>query len=638
MGISAYDQINYAQYKPISFQEMWAPAQMMREQEDKLSEEYANAEQIAQQGFSGLDPTIDKVALDTQKKFIEQTKMAADELVTKGFIDAGRRRNLLQLKSVYLNQIVPYQQQIALRASRADEARKIQMADRSYKLSKDPMSVSLDEGLRNPNAYNYAGVSGEKVYKDTAQAMEQVKQIAAQELPQRVSSGLLNQYYTLQKHGLQPDEAAKIMAQNSENDAQRQTWSKIGKLTLGAIHGSLSRNGVYDVFKDKPEVINEFWRSASDAALFGLGQTSIGNMTDEMEMYKRKKALEVPPSQPNKPNLGDPIQITTDEGKRLVGGEAFQNVRFLTRRDLIGPYSKAELGTVLPNIPMGASKEVADRARERARQMDLTIKNYAKNKGITGKSSEEIFNILKQDRQYLEDRAKLLNHNLRPIINNMASNNIMGNAFSSNVGATKFVNFDSGSYTGDMSTGINLESIAKSIGTTTAGIQKYLRDNNIKPNFDETSGLYTVSIPSSLVKDKDNYLPGKNAKSMTIGFATQAGHQSAVEKIEVVRNAMITGSQEQVRITKEPIKRIVDGVEYWQQDVYYPKEDKVYNIYYKTKSGAMNRNKKDIIHQAPMAGDDYIGNHLSNILNNTLNESENVSELQDKSVNLTSGW
>ena len=299
---------------------------MMREQHDRLQEEYANAEQIAQQGFSGLDPTIDKVALDTQKKFMEQTKMAADELATKGFIDAGRRRNLLQLKSVYLNQIVPYQQQIALRASRADEARKIQMADRSYKLSRDPMSVSLDEGLRNPNAYNYAGVSGEKVYKDTAQAMEQVKQIAAQELPQRVSSGLLNQYYTLQKHGLQPDEAAKVMAQNSENDAQRQTWSKIGKLTLDAIHGSLSRNGVYDVFKDKPEVINEFWENASDAALFGLGQTSVGNMTDEMQMYKDKEKYlksqqNIPGDKGNIPSSTSYFEVNTDLGKKYADVE-----------------------------------------------------------------------------------------------------------------------------------------------------------------------------------------------------------------------------------------------------------------------------------------------------------------------------
>ena len=298
----------------------------MREQEDKLSEEYANAEQIAQQGFSGLDPTVDKVALDAQKKFMDQTKMAADELVTKGFIDAGRRRNLLQLKAVYSNQIAPYQQQIALRASRADELRKLQMTDRSYKATVDPMSISLDKGIKNPNAYNYAGVSGEKVYKDTAQAMEQVKQVAAQELPRRVSSGLLDQYYTLQKHGLQPDEAAKVMAQNSESDAQRQTWSKIGKLTLDAIHGSLSRNGVYDVFKDKPEVINEFWKNASDAALFGLGQTSVGNMTDEMQMYKDKEKYlksqqNIPGDKGNIPSSTSYFEVNTDLGKKYADVE-----------------------------------------------------------------------------------------------------------------------------------------------------------------------------------------------------------------------------------------------------------------------------------------------------------------------------
>ena len=34
---------------------------------------------------------------------MDETKKAADELATKGFIDSGRRRGLMELKSLYLN-------------------------------------------------------------------------------------------------------------------------------------------------------------------------------------------------------------------------------------------------------------------------------------------------------------------------------------------------------------------------------------------------------------------------------------------------------------------------------------------------------------------------------------------------------
>ena len=597
----------------------------MRAEHDKLQEEYSQQELLGGAASLGLQKGVDDLAIATNQKYMDETKKAADELATKGFIDSGRRRNLMGLKQQYTQNVLPIQNALKERDAAIKMDREMKMKDSSYISQFDPSKRAVTDYLTDNNAFSARGVSGQEVYKDAAQALSTLKDVATSELPALRGAGITDKYFTIMKQGLSPEQAAALMQKQSRSQAESESWSKLAKMTVSAIDGAMQRHGVYDVFKDNPKMIDKFWQDTSKAAIFAVGTPKIGEMTDEMSLYRRKKALDEPKT-PAGLGLGDPIQITTDEGKRLIGGEEFKNVRFGSN------------GSVIPKIGMGSDSETIKKGEASARQMDLTIKNYAKARGITGKSSKEIFNLLSKDRQYLEDRAKLLNHNLRPIMNNMASNNIMGNAFSSNVGATKFVNFDSGSYTGDMSTGTNLESIAKSVGTTTAGITKYLRDNNIKPNFDETSGLYTVSIPSKLVKEKDNYYPGKDAKSMTIGFATQAGHQSAIEKIDVVRNARITGSQEQTRITKEPIRRVVDGVEYWQQDVYYPKEDKVYNIYYKTKYGAMNHNKKDVVHQAPMAGGDYTNNHLSNILNNTLNESENISELQDKPVNLTSGW
>jgi hypothetical protein len=98
---------------------------------------------------------------------MDQTKAAADELATKGFIDSGRRRNLLQLKSIYANQIVPLQNALTQRTQRAEEYRKLSM-DKNNILGTNPNDVSLTDIIGNPNALNYSFLSGAQMAKDVA--------------------------------------------------------------------------------------------------------------------------------------------------------------------------------------------------------------------------------------------------------------------------------------------------------------------------------------------------------------------------------------------------------------------------------------------------------------------------------------
>ena len=121
MSISQYDVLNYANYKPASLQDMFAPAEAMRQQEDKLQEEYSQQGQLGSMSLNNIDKIKDKKAYDIKQNYIQQTKDAADLLATKGFIDSGRRRNLMDIKTIYNNQVVPYMNALAVRQAKSSE-------------------------------------------------------------------------------------------------------------------------------------------------------------------------------------------------------------------------------------------------------------------------------------------------------------------------------------------------------------------------------------------------------------------------------------------------------------------------------------------------------------------------------------
>lgn len=250
----------------------------MRQQHDQLQEEYANAEQAAQQGFSGLNPEVDKEALAIHKQFMDQTKAAADELATKGFIDSGRRRSLLKLKSIYTNQVAPLQQQIALRASRNEELRKMQLQDPTFRATANPNQVSLVSGLKNPNAFDYDGVSGNQLYSTAAKKLEQLSKTINQDVPELKKMPKLSfQYFTAIQSGATPDQAANAMKREGYDPA---VVDKMTNMIHGTIDSTMREFGVYDKFKGNDKAINELWDSTSQAAYNAIGTKQFGQVHD----------------------------------------------------------------------------------------------------------------------------------------------------------------------------------------------------------------------------------------------------------------------------------------------------------------------------------------------------------------------
>ena len=225
----------------------------MREQHDKLQEEYAQQEQQGGLSLLGIDPVKDKAAYDIQQNYIAKIKAAADQLATKGFIDSGRRRGLMEIKSLYTNQVVPLQNQLKIRQERAEELRKIQLQDPTFRATMNPNDTDLMTGLKNPNAFNYDGVSGNQLYKSVAEKANQLSKIVEQEHPELIKSGLAYQYFTAVKSGANLSQIDKAMRQQF-NPAD---VDKMTNLMHGVVSSTMNEFGVPQKFGNNQKVQDE---------------------------------------------------------------------------------------------------------------------------------------------------------------------------------------------------------------------------------------------------------------------------------------------------------------------------------------------------------------------------------------------
>jgi len=296
MPISAYDKIDYAAYKPISFQEMWAPAQQLRQQHDQLQEEYAQQEQQGGLSLLGIDPVRDKAAYDIQQNFIIKTKEAADQLATKGFIDSGRRRGLMEIKSLYTNQVVPLQNQLKIRQEKADMLYKMKLQNPTYRATMDPNSVSLTDGLKDPNAFNFDGVSGNDLFSSVSKKAEQLSRVISQDHPKLISSGIFANYFTALQNGATLGQIDKAM--KSDGKYNPQDVDKMTQMLHGIVGSTLDEYGVKSKFANNEAIQQELWNTAAQGLYSAAGTKQFGQMQDDMALYRKKKAEDAPPLEP----------------------------------------------------------------------------------------------------------------------------------------------------------------------------------------------------------------------------------------------------------------------------------------------------------------------------------------------------
>lgn len=371
MPISQYDVLNYAQYTPRTTQEIWAPLQYMRENHDRLQEEYAQQEQQGGLSLLGIDPVKDKAAYDIQQNYIAKTKEAADQLATKGFIDAGRRRNLMELKSLYTNQVVPLQNQLKIRQERAEELRKIQLQDPTFRATINPNDISLTDGLKSPTAFNYDGVSGNQLYSTAAKKLEQLSKTINQDIPELKKMPKLSfQYFTAIQSGATPEQAASAMKREGYDPS---TVDKMTNMIHETIDSAMQEFGVYDKFKNDPKTIEELWNTTSQAAYNAIGTKQFGQVHDSWGEGNARLA------QQQQNNQIDYAPTDVDEDPEITDSDRYNKIN----KDLSILKTLLKGGKYTPSSYYKNSKEFKDYETALKKRQNELSKNPNQNT-ITG--------------------------------------------------------------------------------------------------------------------------------------------------------------------------------------------------------------------------------------------------------------
>lgn len=219
---------------------------------------------------------------------------AQEDLATKGIIDHGRRQNIIRLKSQYNKEIIPLQTQLEIRKAKANEMNSIREKNPQVEFNRDPNAVSLEQGLRDPNAYNFETVDKVQLTSYVGNAVKPIAGVIEQELPSffnnpKVSFGIISRIVS----GASTGEVEQAMKMNGFDPSKA---SKITSLIRGAIETGMDAFGVRQKFNGNDEAIGRMWDTAALGAYQALGTKQFGNLTDEWAQYKAQKALDAPPA------------------------------------------------------------------------------------------------------------------------------------------------------------------------------------------------------------------------------------------------------------------------------------------------------------------------------------------------------
>lgn len=457
MAVSRFDTMNVSQFNPLSMEEIWKPSMMLREQHDRLQEEYDQAAILSAQGLSGLNPEQDAAALTAHQTYQQELEKAANDLSSKGFIDSGRRQNLSKLKTMYATQVMPYEKQLAERKRATEMLWERKLADPSYQETFDPSSVSLDRGLKDPNAFKFQGVSKSAIEKEVASKAVLLKDYADKQ--PEIGKALLPFQRLM-----------KTMQGASLEDIQKALALEVGEQPANALIGALNtivkdtvgKYNVDEMFAGRADVIEDIYKAAGAGLIAAIGGPKYSVITDSYNMNKQLaddaharqmaqiKAQKEAEAEAAKAKYSlafaqQPTQNTVDEGKRLSSD-------LLTKKFLFDPSGKLLGEEVIKagSIPRGMSglgvspkskgvvkSESMNAIVNSARQ--ILISQNPKNKNL---SDKQVYESLRQNEQLRAESYKALNHTYYAVKDKNMAENIYNDAFLEMTGNKSFVLYD----------------------------------------------------------------------------------------------------------------------------------------------------------------------------------------------------
>lgn len=636
MAVSRFDTMNVSQFNPLSMEEIWKPSMVLREQHDRLQEEYDQAAILSAQGLSGLNPDQDAAALAAHQTYQQELEKAANDLSSKGFIDSGRRQNLSKLKAMYSTQVLPYEKQLAERKRASEMLWERKLADPSYQETFDPSSISLDRGIKDPNAFKFQGVSKSAIEKEVASKAVLIKDYVDKQ--PEIGRALLPFQRLM-----------KTMQGASFEDIQKALALEVGDQPASALIGALNtivkdtvgKYNVDEMFSGRSDVIEDIYKAAGSGLIAAIGGPKYSVITDSYSMNKQladdaharqmaqmkaqkeaeQEALKAKHSMAYAP---EPTQASIDENKRLSNLVMSTIPSF----DKNGKISKTQTtfrvdsdGTTSGGYIVTESVKIEDSKLAPVSKMIDSARKYLisenpANKNLTDK---QVYDRLRTSEALRAESYKTLNHTYRAVRDDNMANNIYTDVFSEMQGNKSFVLYDQ--YNQSIAGGVSLKSVLKKTGLSAPDVQKYILDNNVKPSFDETSGMWVYQVPEKISESGQKKVADpRSERFLTIGVATDAEHVSRVQQVEAIRNAMYTGTTEPVKINKGTLRANA-----MQNGKPISIE---YNLYYdpatETVNKVANQNGKNIIVQAQPAGE-YINelNSYTTGLDNPANQAYN---------------
>lgn len=298
MAVNAYNQFQFSKYVPRSYQELAAPIMQVAAQEEELQNIYAQNLQKAAENAAQLDPNKDIESYNLLNSYISDIQKAADDLATKGFVDSGRKENLLSLQKRYLPSYVNISNQLNQRAQAVALQQQMALKDPTYKY-KSASDISIDEAIKNPNIWNdvviKGGISGMELQRQVALQADAIKQTISQQAPQllelKTPSGepLINEYIAKTVSGASLSDVTEAINKNVKN---KRLSTELAIQLSEIVDNVMDSNQVHNIFDVDSEEYKSLRHIASQGLYRAIGDTKFTEFTDKVGNMRMQAALE----------------------------------------------------------------------------------------------------------------------------------------------------------------------------------------------------------------------------------------------------------------------------------------------------------------------------------------------------------
>lgn len=202
-----YSLVVNSKFQPFSFDRYLQPYQIYGQNYKEIEEQYTDLSTKAGIWDGLANEQTDPYTYKMYKTYANDLENQASQLASEG-LNAVSKKNMLNMRARYSNEIIPIEQAYNQRSKLAEEQRKLRAANPSIMFDRDFSSISLDDLLDNPEL-SYTSVSGDDLYKKGKEAA-----ISASSRMMNVSPALQGQYWKI-RQGYGADAANKFLLNQS---------------------------------------------------------------------------------------------------------------------------------------------------------------------------------------------------------------------------------------------------------------------------------------------------------------------------------------------------------------------------------------------------------------------------------------